>query len=114
MKQTLFISLILAIIIAFTGVAFSDPMDELIDQFETELQAEKPAPNTSVRADYKQAQAVLGSSYTTRALSLIYKQNQTVVEKYDQLIDKYDQIIEQNQEVIRLLSIIAKEKGEQK
>jgi hypothetical protein len=52
----------------------------------------------------------LGASYTTKALSLIYKQNQAVVEKYDQLIEKYDQVIEQNQEIIRLLTIIAKEK----
>jgi len=114
MKRSLFISLILAIVIAFTPVAFCDPMDELMDQFEKEFEAEKPAPHTSVRADYKQAQAALGSSYTAKALSLIYKQNETVVEKYDQLIEKYDQIIVQNQEIIRLLSIIAKEEGGQK
>jgi len=114
MKRSLFISLILAIVIAFTPVAFCDPMDELMGQFEKEFEAEKPAPQTSVRADYKQAQAALGASYTAKALSLIYKQNQTVVEKYDQLIEKYDQIIEQNQEIIRLLSIIAKEEGGQK
>ena len=110
MKRTLFISLILAVVIAFTGIAFCDPMDELIDQFEKEYDAEKPAPYTSVGADYKQAQAALGASYTTKALSLIYKQNQALVEKYDQLIEKYDKVIEQNQEIIRLLSIIAKEK----
>ena len=114
MKRTLFITLVLTLVVAFTGVAFCDPMDELIDQFEKDLEAEKPAPYTSVRADYKQAQAALGSSYTTKALSLIYKQNQTVVEKYDRLIEKYDQIIEQNQEIIRLLSIIAKEESTQK
>ena len=112
MKRSLFISLIF--VIALTGVAFCDPMDELMDQFDKAFEAEKPAPYTSVRADYKQAQAVLGASYTTKALSLIYKQNQTVVEKYDRLIEKYDQIIEQNQEIIRLLSIIAKEEGGQK
>jgi hypothetical protein len=114
MKGTLFITLCLIIVMAFTGVAYCDPMDELIDQFESAFEAEKPAPNSSVGADYKQAQAALGSFYTTKTLSLIYKQNQTVVEKYDQLIEKYDQIIEQNQEIIRLLGIIAKEKGEQK
>ena len=114
MKRSLFISLILAVLIAFTGVAFCDPMDELIDQFGQEFEAVKPPPNSSVNADYKQAQAALGASYTTKALGLIYKQNQTVVEKYDQLIEKYDQIIEQNQEIIRLLSIIAKEGSEQK
>lgn len=108
MKTPLFITLCLVIVMAFTGVAFCDPMDDLIDQFEKEFEAEKPVPYTSVRADYKQAQAALGSFYTTKTLSLIYKQNQTVVEKYDQLIAKYDQIIEQNQEIIRLLSVIAK------
>ena len=114
MKRTFFITLCLVIVMVFTGVAFCDPMDELIDQFESEFEAQMPAPNTSVRADYKQAQTALGSFYTTKTLSLIYKQNQTVVEKYDQLIAKYDQIIEQNQEIIRLLSIIAKKEGEQK
>ena len=110
MKRTYFIVLVLAVAVAFTGVAFCDPMDELIDQFEKEYEAKKPAPYTTVGADYKQAQAALGASYTTKALGLIYKQNQTVVEKYDQLIQKYDQVIEQNQEIIRLLTVMAKEK----
>ena len=114
MKRTLFISLILAMVIAFTGVAFCDPMDDLIDQFGQEFDAAKPPPNSSVNADYKQTQVALGASYTTKALGLIYKQNQTTVEKYDQLIERYDKLIEQNQEIIRLLTIIAKEKESQK
>jgi hypothetical protein len=110
MKRTFFVSLVLAVAIVFCGVAFADPMDDLIDQFEQQYDAQKPAPYSSVGADYKQAQAALGASYTTKALSLIYKQNQTAVDKYDQLIEKYDQIIEQNKEIIRLLTVIAKEK----
>ncbi|MBW1693047.1 MAG: hypothetical protein JRJ41_02595 [Deltaproteobacteria bacterium] len=114
MKRPFFISLILALVIAFSGIGFCDPVDELIDQFGQEFEAAKPAPNTSVNADYKLDQVALGAFYTTKTLSLIYKQNQALMGKYDQLLMKYDKIIDQNKEIIKLLSIIAEKEGEQK
>ena len=114
MKRPFFISLILALVIAFGSIGFCDPADELIDQFGQEFEAVKPAPNTSVNADYKLEQIALGAFYTTKTLSLIYKQNQALMEKYDQLLMKYDKIIDQNKEIIKLLSIIAEKEGEQK
>ncbi len=113
MKRTFFFTVFLAIIIACPGVAFSDSMDELINQFEKEHEAMKPPPSSTVNTDYKLDQIALGALYTTKTLNLIYKQNQTVMDKYDQLIMKYDKIIEQNKEIIRLLSIIAKKEGGQ-
>ena len=113
MKKTIFISLFLAFAIVWAGIGLCDPVDDLIDQFGKEFEAVKPPPNTSVNADYKLDQVALGAFYTTKTLSLIYKQNQAVMEKYDQLLVKYDKIIEQNKEIIKLLSIVAERKGEQ-
>lgn len=114
MKRTFVVSLFLALVIAFTGIGFCDPVDELIDQFGQEFEAVKPPPNSSVNADYKLDQVALGAFYTTKTLSLIYKQNQVLVEKYDQLLMKYDKIIDQNKEIIKLLSIVAEKEGEKK
>ena len=113
MKRTLFFTAFLAIAIVCTGIAFSDSMDELIDQFGKEFEAKKPAPYSTENVDYKLDQVALGALYTTKTLGLIYKQNQTLLNKYDQLIMKYDKIIQQNEKIIMLLSIIAK-KGDVK
>jgi hypothetical protein len=86
MKRTFFFIVFLAVAIVCTGIAFSESIDEFIDRFGKEFEAKKPAP------------------YST----LIYKQNETLMDKYDQLIMKYDKIIQQNEQIINLLSIIAK------
>ena len=108
MKRTFFVTAFLAIAIVCTGVAFSDSMDELIDRFGQEFEAKKPAPYSTENPDYKLDQIALGALYTTKTIGLIYKQNQTLMDKYDQLIMKYDKIIQQNEQIIKLLSIMAK------
>jgi len=108
MKGTLFFMVFLAMFIAWPGGAYCDSMDELVEQFGKEYEAMKPPPNSSVNSDYKLDQVALGALYTTKTLSLIYKQNQIIMEKYDQLVMRYEKIITQNKEMIRLLSIIAK------
>ncbi|MBW2082433.1 MAG: hypothetical protein JRI39_04930, partial [Deltaproteobacteria bacterium] len=44
-------------------------------------------------------------------IGLLYRQNQQLLEKYDEMLQKYDKVIEQNRKIIRLLSSIAKNQG---
>jgi hypothetical protein len=108
MKRTFFFIVFLAVAIVCTGIAFSESIDEFIDRFGKEFEAKKPAPYSTENVDYKLDQVALGALYTTKTLGLIYKQNETLMDKYDQLIMKYDKIIQQNEQIINLLSIIAK------
>lgn len=87
---------------------WADPMDDLIERFTHEYEAiEPPSRYSSVRSDYKLGQAALGTFYTTQTLGLLYRQNQQLLEKYDEMLLKYDQIIQQNKEIIRILSVLA-------
>jgi len=101
--------MILIAMVLIPGNVLSDSMDELSDEFNTSYENLKPPPNSSVGSDYKLDQVALGALYTNKSLSLIYKQNREMAEKYNILIEKYDRIIDQNREIIRLLSIIAKQ-----
>ncbi|MBW1893726.1 MAG: hypothetical protein JRI91_08535 [Deltaproteobacteria bacterium] len=108
-KSIFFLIIITAVMIP--GQVFSDSMDNLSDEFSKSYESLKPAPNSSVGADYKLDQVALGALYTNKSLNLIYKQNQEMADKYNILIKKYDRIINQNKEIIRLLSIIAKQEN---
>ncbi|WDN90977.1 hypothetical protein BuS5_03948 [Desulfosarcina sp. BuS5] len=88
--------------------AFCESIDELVDEFGVEFESLKPLPNSSINADFKQAQIALGAVYTIKALRLLHIQNQELINKKDEIKDKYDEIIEQNRELIRLLSILVK------
>jgi hypothetical protein len=89
--------------------ASADPMGELLEQFGKEYEAVKPRSQySSVGTDYLLDQTALGTYYTTRSLSLIYRQNEEMMARYDELLTRYDQVIEQNREIIRLLSEIAR------
>lgn len=92
-----------------TGFASADSMDDLSEELSRSYESLKPAPNSSVGSDYKLDQVAVGTLYTNKSLNLIYKQNIEMTEKYNMLIEKYDRIINQNKEIIRLLSIIAKQ-----
>ncbi len=84
-------------------------MGDLLEQFGKEYEAVKPQSQySSVKTDYLLEQTAFGIYYTTKSLSLIYGQNEQMMDKYDELLAKYDQVIEQNREIIRLLSQIAK------
>jgi hypothetical protein len=89
--------------------AFCESIDELVDEFGVEFESLKPLPNSSINADFKQAQIALGVVYTIKALRLLHIQNQELISKKDEIKDKYDEIIAQNRELIRLLSILVKE-----
>ena len=106
-KHIFLVILISALLIP--GNALSDSMDKLSDELSASFEKLKPPPNSSVDSDYKLDQVALGSLYTNKSLHLIYKQNREMAEKYNILIEKYDRIIDQNSEIIRLLSIIAKQ-----
>jgi hypothetical protein len=96
-------------ILCLTGDGFADPMGDLLDEFGREYEAVKPSSQySSVGTDYKLDQMALGTYYTTRTISLLYRQNEQMMARYDELLAKYDQVIEQNREIIRLLSQIAK------
>jgi hypothetical protein len=108
MKRYCFLVVILVLLFP-AMCAFADPMGDLLDQFGKEYEAVIPRSQySSVGTDYKLTQAALGTYYTTRSLSLLYSQNEQMMDKYDELLAKYDQVIEQNREIIRLLSQIAK------
>jgi hypothetical protein len=81
-------------------------IDELVDEFNLKVESLKPLPNSSLNADYKQAQATLGTIYIIRTLKLLYEQNRELINQNDAIKSKYDALIEQNEEVIKLLSII--------
>ncbi len=107
----------MCVLLIFGASAGADPLADLMEEFSKEYNATKPpTPYSSVNSDYKLKQAALGSIYTTRTLGLLYRQNEQLVEKYDEMLLKYDEIIEQNKQIIELLSILAKgkEKGKEK
>jgi hypothetical protein len=107
-KAIYYLCLIMLLVPVSASVVYAQSMDELVESFDREYEAMVPPPNSSVNADYKLGQAALGSRYTTKALNLLYQQNQEMVAKYDQVIEKYDKMVEQNEEIIRLLTVIAK------
>jgi hypothetical protein len=109
MKIKHFFLLILITAVLMPGNGFSDSMDDLSNEFSKSYGNLKPPPNSSVGSDYKLDQVALGTLYTNKSLHLIYKQNSEMADKYNILIEKYDRIIDQNKEIIRLLSIIAKQ-----
>ena len=111
MMKRCYFSVVILMVLFLAMYASADPMGALLDQFGREYEAVKPSSQySSVGTDYKLDQAALGTYYTTRSLSLIYRQNEEMMGKYDELLAKYDQVIEQNREIIRLLSQIAKKK----
>lgn len=111
MKRLAVIISILCVVLLFAGYGRCDPLDDLMEQFGQGLEAAKPpSAYSSVKSDYKIEQAALGTIYTTKALGLLYRQNQQLLEKYDEMLLKYDQVIDQNKKIIKLLSEIAKKK----
>ncbi len=80
-------------------------LDEAFEQFSFQFQALKPPPGSSINSDYKLDQSALASYYTARVLTLIGKQNQELLSKYDEILKKYDQLLRQNEKIIYLLSI---------
>jgi hypothetical protein len=108
MKRFMFVLVTLFFCFSFTGNGLCDPMEDLLEQFKKDYEAEEPSSQySSVKSDYKIGQAALGAFYTTRTVGLLYKQNQELILKYDEMLAKYDQIIEQNREIIRLLSALS-------
>jgi len=79
--------------------------DEVFEQFDQQYQSLKPTvQGSSVSTDYKLDQAALGSFYTAKMLSIISRQNQEMISKYEELSKKYDQMITQNEKIIELLT----------
>jgi uncharacterized protein with von Willebrand factor type A (vWA) domain len=109
MKKVLFFT-VLWLLVFGTAVSFAgDPLEELLEEFNKEYNEVKPPSQySSINSDYKLSQTALGTLYTTKAIGLLYRQNQELLEKYDEMLMKYDKIIEQNREIIKILSKIAK------
>ena len=107
MKNILMVFAAMVISLFLCNYAQSDPMSHLIQQYGSDYEALVPPPNSSVRTDYKQEQIALGALYTTKAIGLLYQQNQLLIEKYDATLIKYDELIKQNKEIIRILTVIA-------
>ncbi len=104
-------SLLLGCTFAFTvpGTAFSDPMEELMDEYQQDFKAVVPEPYSSVNSDYKLEQIAMGGLYITKSLSILFDQNRVMAARQEEMLRKYDQMIEQNREIIRLLNRIAKQ-----
>jgi hypothetical protein len=111
MRKRSVVRLIIFLLSVSPAIAFCDPMDDLLGQFEQEYQAAEPRSQySSVKSDYKIGQTALGAFYTTKMLSLLYKQNEEALAKYNEMIEKYDQIVEQNRQIIRILSLMVEQK----
>ncbi|HIE53565.1 MAG TPA: hypothetical protein EYP90_00020 [Chromatiaceae bacterium] len=112
MKRLLILMGAFFLTIGSFGMGYGDPLEELLEEFEKQYEATRPpSPYSSVNSDYKLRQAALGTFYTTKAIGLLYRQNQELMSKYNEMLKKYDQIIEQNKEIIRILSTIAKKRS---
>ena len=108
MRRILFFWVIVLLGLGCVSVMADDPFEELMESFDKECNAIKPPSRySSVNSDYKLGQAALGTMYTAKAIGLLYRQNQQLLEKYNEMLQKYDKVIEQNNEIIRLLSRIA-------
>ncbi len=90
-----------------------ESVDEIFDQFDQEFKSLVPRKGSSVDTDYKFSQTALATFYSTKVLSLIYRQNQDMYTKYDEILSKYDRIIEQNERIIELLTTLVKEGREE-
>ncbi|RLB40044.1 MAG: hypothetical protein DRH12_10655 [Deltaproteobacteria bacterium] len=107
-KSFAFMIVVFLVFFGFLAMA-GDPFDELMASFDKEYNAIKPPSRySSVNTDYKLEQTALGTMYITKAIGLLYRQNQEFLAKYDDLLRKYDKVIEQNREMIRLLSVLTK------
>ena len=112
MRKNLFFLVIPLMVLLGVCAMAGDPLEELMESFDKDYNAIKPPSEySSVKSDYKLGQAALGAMYTTKAIGLLYRQNQQLLEKYDEMLQKYDKVIEQNRKIIRLLSSIAKNQG---
>ncbi len=109
MKKIMIIIFLAAIFSLCANTSFADPMDDLIDQFQTDFEKARPGPYSSVNADYKFDQIAMSGLYNAKSLQLIYKQNQEIKAGQDEILKRYDKIIQQNREIIRLLTTIAKQ-----
>ena len=90
-------------------VMAGDPLGELLENFEEDYNAAKPPSEySSINSDYKLEQAALGTMYTTKAIGLLYRQNQKLLERYEEMLQKYDTLIDQNKKIIELLSTLVK------
>jgi hypothetical protein len=115
MKKLVILQVILAVLFVLPGYGNCDPLEDLMAQFGKEYNAEKPpSPYSSINSDYRLNQTALSSLYTTKVLGLVYRQNQQLIDKYDEMIQKYDRIIDQNDRIIELLSVIARKNEKQK
>lgn len=108
MKKMLFVLLCM---LSLGFVARSTPAqspsqspEEIFEQFNYQFQAVRPPPGSSINVDYKLDQNAIASYYAVRMLTIISRQNQEMLSRYEELSRKYDQMIKQNDRVILLLT----------
>jgi len=115
MKKLLILQVILAALFVLPGYGHCDPLEDLMEQFGKEYDAEKPpSAYSSINSDYRLKQTALSSLYTTKTLGLLYRQNQQLLDRYNEMIQKYDRLIEQNDRIIELLSVMVRDKKKEK
>ncbi|RJR44809.1 MAG: hypothetical protein C4576_12870 [Desulfobacteraceae bacterium] len=104
MKKILFVFICAFSVTVLSPWIHAQSLDDTFDEFSHRFQALKPPPGSSVRSDYKLDQTALASFYTAKMLTVISKQNQELIARYDEVSRKYDQMIKQNEKIIQLLS----------
>jgi hypothetical protein len=104
MKKILFVFICAFSMGVLNPWGHAQTLDDTFDEFNHRFQALRPPPGSSVHSDYKLDQAALASFYTARILTIISKQNQELIARYDDVSRKYDQMIKQNEKIIQLLS----------
>jgi hypothetical protein len=108
MKKALALGAVIFVLLV-PQTAVSQSAEELLSQFDQEYESlQPPAEGSSVSADYKIRQTALATSYSTRILGLLYRQNMETAQKYDEMLQKYEEIIRQNEQIIEILSTIVK------
>lgn len=110
MKKAIFVILCVVATAVFlpTPWAHCQSADEVFEQLGQKYNSLKPPEGSSVGSDYMLKQTALASFYTAKMLSLISRQNQEMISRYDEVSKKYDRMITQNEKIIELLTALTK------
>jgi hypothetical protein len=110
MKRMFFLLCCFAVTILFSPTPWGhcQSADEVFEQFGQKYDSLKPPEGSSVGADYSLKQTALAAFYTAKMLSLLSRQNQDLISKYEEVSKKYDRIITQNEKIIELLTTLTK------
>lgn len=104
MKKILIVLMVMLSPCIMNPSGHAQSLDDAFEQFSLQFQTMKPPPGSSINTDYKLEQSAFAGYYAARMLTLIGKQNQELLSRYDEMLRKYDLLLKQNERIIQLLS----------